>query len=97
MSTPTPPLLEQFLTDVTTHKKALWDMKVALWRTRKFERTSWRTLYTNASISESTARNYYAEVEAAMSTPEATPDFQVVDLNALPEVLREQVRAHLEN
>ena len=97
MSTPTPPLLEQFLTDVTTHKKALWDMKVALWRTRKFERTSWRTLYTNAGISESTARNYYAEVEAAMSAPAVPPDFQVVDLNALPDRLREQVRAHLED
>lgn len=97
MSTPTPPLLEQFLTDVTTHKKALWNMKVALWHTRKFERTSWRTLYTNAGISESTARNYYDEVEAAMSTPEAAPDFQVVDLNALPDGLREQVLAHLDN
>lgn len=87
MSTPTSPLLEQFLTDVTAHKKALWDMKVALWR----------TLYTNAGISESTARNYYAEVEAAASAPAVAPDFQVVDLNALPEGLREQVRTHLEN
>lgn len=32
-----------------------------------------------------------------MSAPEVAPDFQVVDLNALPEGLREQVLAHLEN
>lgn len=96
MSTPTPPRLEQFLTNVTTHKKALWDMKVALWLTRKYERTSWRTLYTNAGISESTARNYYAEVEASMAGAENSPDYQVIDLNSLPPELREQVRPHLE-
>lgn len=95
MNTPTPPLLDQFLTSVTAHKTALWEMKVTLWRTRKYERTSWRTLYTNAGISESTARNYYDEVEAAMSAPETAPDFQVVDLNALPADIREQVRAYL--
>lgn len=88
-------MLEQFLTSAARHKQALWEMKVALWHARKYERTSWRTLYSNAGVSEATARNYYQEVENAMHAPELTPDFQVVDLNTLPPELREQVLAQL--
>lgn len=38
-----------------------------------------------------------APSKSRMSTPAVAPDFQVVDLKALPDGLCEQVRAHLEN
>lgn len=94
MSIPTP-LLTQFQQDVAAYKEALWGMKVAAWRARKFERVSWRTIFTTMGVSQKTAMLWYEEVEEVMGGSSVQPDYRVVDLNTLPEGLRKEVLGHL--